>query len=381
VRIICAPDSFKGSITASEAAEAMAAGIQKAVPDAVVDCCPIADGGEGTLAALTTAVSGHMHRVIVTGPLGDPVEAQFATFADGSLAVVESATAIGLQLVPDELRDPTKTSSRGVGELIVEACKAGPQKLVIAIGGSSTNDGGCGMAQALGIRFYDNNGDEIQQALCGGVLSDLTRIDASHRLPVLKKTDLLVACDVQNKLTGPEGAAYVYAPQKGASEDQLPALDAALGHLAGLIRRDLNIDIEDLPGSGAAGGLGGGLVAFAGAKIASGIDTVLDAVEFEKRVRNCDLCITGEGQIDAQSVSGKACMGVARVALKHNVPTVALVGAVGPGAEHCLETGLRDYVVIGEGLPAEVSMRQAAVLVANAAGQVARDYLGRVTGR
>jgi glycerate kinase len=359
----------------------MAAGIQKAVPDAVVDCCPIADGGEGTLAALTTAMSGHLHRAIVTGPLGDPIEAEFATFADGSLAVVESATAVGLQLVPDELRDPTKTSSRGVGELIVEACKAAPQRLVIAIGGSSTNDGGCGMAQALGIRFYDNDGDEIEQPLCGGMLSKLSRIDASGRSLLLRKTSLTVACDVQNRLTGPDGAAYVYAPQKGASEDQVPALDAGLRHLAGLIRRDLNTDIEDLPGSGAAGGLGGGLVAFAGARIASGIDTVLDAVEFEKRVRNCDLCITGEGQIDAQSVSGKACTGVARVALKHNVPTVALVGAAGPGAEQCLAAGLRDYVIIGEGLPAEVSMRQAAILVADAAGQLARDYLGSLTSR
>ncbi len=359
----------------------MAAGIHKAVPDAVVDCCPIGDGGEGTLAALTSAISGQLHRVIVTGPLGDPVEAQFATFADGSLAVVESATAIGLQLVPDDLRDPAQTSSRGLGELILQACKAAPQKLVIAIGGSSTNDGGCGMAQAFGIRFYDMNGDEIRQAMCGGLLGDISRIDTSSRVPLSKNTDLLVACDVRNNLTGPQGAAYVYAPQKGASEDQLPALDAGLRHLAELIRRDLNIDIEDLAGSGAAGGLGGGLVAFAGARIASGIDTVLDAVEFEKRVRHCDLCITGEGQIDSQSLSGKACMGVARVALKHKVPTVALVGAAGPGAEQCLEAGLRNYVVIGEGLPREVSMRQAAVLVANAAGQVARDYLGSVTRR
>ena len=353
----------------------MAAGIQKAVPDAIVDCCPIADGGEGTLNALTAAMPGTLHRLTVSGPLHDQVDAAFATITEGSLAVVESAAAAGLQLVPEESRDPATTSSRGVGELIAAACAEGPKKIIVAVGGSATNDGGCGMAQALGIRFYDRNGGEIHEPLCGGMLSDIARIDASGRLPILGRIEMVVACDVQNPLTGPDGAAHVYGPQKGASSDQLIQLDAGLNHLAGLIRRDLNSDIETLPGSGAAGGLGGGLVAFAGATIASGIDTVLDAVEFERRVHGCNLCLTGEGQIDAQSLSGKACMGVARRASKHEVPTIALVGAVGPGAEHCLQAGLRDFILIGEGLPADVSMRQAGVLIADAAGQVARNYL------
>ena len=361
-------------MTATRAAEAMAAGIRKAMPDSIVDCCPIADGGEGTLAALAMAIHGHLQWVIVSGPLGEPLEAAFASFAEGSFAVVESAAAAGLQLVPVESRDPTRTSSRGVGELIAAACVAAPEKIIVGVGGSATNDGGCGMAQALGIRFYGRSGDEIREPICGGMLDDITRIDATGRLPALDNIELIVACDVRNPLTGPQGAAQVYGPQKGATAEQLVQLDAGLAHLAGLVRRDLDMDIEELPGSGAAGGLGGGLVAFAGATIASGIGTVLDAVDFERRVKDCDLCLTGEGQIDSQSVSGKACIGVARAAGRHGVPTIALVGAVGPGAEQCLAAGLHDYVLIGEGLPAEQSMRQADVLIADAAGRVAANF-------
>jgi glycerate kinase len=379
-------------MTAATAAEAMAAGIRKVVPDAIVDCCPIADGGEGTLIALTTAMPGTLHRVKVSGPLGAPLEAAFASFPEQtkvdyatceerSFAVVEAAAAIGLQLVPEESRDPARTSSYGVGQLIATACAARPTRIIVAIGGSATNDGGCGMAQALGIRFFDRIGDEMPAPFCGSMLSDISRIDATGRLPALRKIDMVVACDVQNPLTGPDGAAYVYGPQKGATADQVAALDAGLENLAGLIRRDLNIDIETLSGSGAAGGLGGGLVAFAGATIASGIDTVLEAVDFERRVSGSDLCLTGEGQIDAQSLSGKACMGVVRAASKYGVPTVALVGAVGAGAEQCLAAGLQRYVVIGEGLSADVSMRQADVLMADAAGQVARNYLLSIAER
>ncbi len=362
-------------MTATTAAEAMAAGIRKTVPDTIVDCCPIADGGEGTLEALISAVPGDLQRVIVSGPLGDTVETAFATFAEGQLAVVESATAIGLQLVPEPMRDPAKTSSYGVGELIMAACKASPPKIIVAIGGSATNDGGCGMAQALGIHFYDRNGDHIRKPICGGMLSDLSRIDATERLPALNNIELIVACDVRNPLTGPDGAAFIYGPQKGASGEQLALLDKGLAHLAALVRRDLKMDIEALEGSGAAGGLGGGLVAFTGATIASGIDTILDAVEFDRRVSCCDLCLTGEGRIDAQSISGKACMGVARAASKHGVPTIALVGAVGSGAEQCLAAGLDEYIVIGGGLSAAQSMRQAEELIADAAGRVATTFI------
>ena len=361
-------------MSATMAAEAMLAGIRKAVPDAIVDCCPIADGGEGTLEALISALPGDLQRITVSGPLGDPVDTEFAIFPEGQFAVVESAAAAGLQLVPEPLRDPAKTSSYGVGELIAAACAAAPRKIIVALGGSATNDGGCGMAQALGVRFFDHNGDEIRQPMCGDMLSKLARIDATERLPALSNIEMIVASDVQNPLTGPQGAAQVYGPQKGATAEQVAQLDAGLVHLAALLRHDLNIDIEELPGSGAAGGLGGGLVAFTGATISSGIDTVLDAVEFDQRVSSCDLCLTGEGRIDAQSASGKACMGVAQAASKHGVPTIALVGQVGPGAEQCLAAGLRDYVVIGDGLSAKQSMCRAEELIAAAAGRVAREF-------
>lgn len=375
MRIICAPDSFKESISAVAAAEAMAAGIRKAIPDAVVDCCPIADGGEGTLAALASAMPARLHREIVSGPLGEPLDCEFATFADDGLAVVESAAALGLHLVPPGSRDPTRTSSRGVGELIAAASRTPARKLIVAVGGSSSNDGGCGMAQALAVRFYGRDGNEICEPVCGGMLSQLGRIDAAERLPNLNRMQVIAACDVQNALTGSEGAACVYAPQKGANAAQVEQLDAGLRHLAALVRRDLDVDIEYLPGSGAGGGLGGGLVAFAGATVNRGIDTVLEGVNFENRVHDADLCLTGEGQIDAQSVAGKACMGVARLAAKHHVPTIALAGAAGPGAEKCLEAGLQEYVIIGEGLPAEVSKRQAAVLIAESAGRVVKKFL------
>lgn len=379
MKVICAPDSFKGSLSAIAAAEAMAAGVRKAVPDASVDCCPIADGGEGTLDALTAAMPGKLHRVIVTGPLREPVECEFASFAEDTLAVVESAAAAGLHLVPSESRDPMTTSSRGVGELIVEALRTPAKRIIVSLGGSATVDGGCGMAQALGIRFFDRLGDEIREPLSGGTLNDLSRLDATGRSPQLKRVEVIAACDVRNVLTGTNGAAHVYGPQKGASRDQVLSLDAGLSHLANLIRRDLNIEIEQLPGAGAAGGLGGGLVAFAGASIARGIDTVLEAVNFEKRVHDADLCLTGEGRIDAQSLSGKACIGVAALAGRHNVPTIALTGAAGPGADQCLDAGLEEFVVIGEGLPVEVSMREAAVLIAEAAGRVAKKYLRQNT--
>jgi glycerate kinase len=268
-----------------------------------------------------------------------------------------------------------RDSSYGVGELIMAACTVAPPKFIVAIGGSATNDGGCGMAQALGIRFFDSNGDEIRKPICGGMLTELSRIDVTERLPALNNIELIVACDVRNPLTGPDGAAFIYGAQKGASGEQLVLLDKGLAHLAALVRRDLKMDIETLEGSGAAGGLGGGLVAFTGATIASGIDTILDAVGFDQRVSCCDLCLTGEGQIDAQSTSGKACMGVVRAAGKHGVPTIALVGAVGSGADQCLAAGLDEYIVIGDGLSAAQSIRQAEELIAGAAGRVATTFI------
>lgn len=374
VKIMCAPDSFKESLAATEVAEAMAMGIRAALPDAHVDLCPIADGGEGTLSAFATALRGDIHSLIVHGPLAAPLEAAFAVFPQQRFAVVESAAAIGLQLVPLASRDPEKTSSFGVGELLVAACASGQPRIIAGIGGSASCDGGCGMAQALGVRFFDRDDALIERPITGGMLLSVARIDLAYRLDTLDGIELVVASDVHNPLTGADGAAAVYGPQKGATAAQVLRLDAGLAHIAALILRDLGLDVEKLPGSGAAGGLGAGMVAFAGATLASGIDTVLEVTDFARRVQDCDLCLTGEGKIDAQSLSGKACMGVARTAQRCKVPTVALVGATGDGAQQCLQAGLDDIVVIGEGRSAEDSMRHARTLIANAAGQVAKKY-------
>lgn len=364
--MLCAPDSFKESLTAAEAAAAMARGVRRARPEAQVDLCPIADGGEGTVAAMLAATGGRARVARVTGPLGAATEATWGMLPDG-VAVIEMAAASGLMLVPVAQRDPTRTTTFGTGELIAAAAEHGATRIVLGIGGSATTDGGCGMAQALGVRFVDHAGRVITTPLCGGDLERIASIDVSHRrgLP-----PITVACDVTNPLTGRDGAAYVYGPQKGATPEQVEQLDRGLRHLAEVIRGQLGHDIEPIPGSGAAGGLGGGLIAFAGATLARGIDTVLEATGFDRRVQGCALCLTGEGRLDGQSLSGKACLGVARAAARHDVPTIALVGSADDDAARAVAAGLHSYRVIAPHLPREVSMAQAAQWLERTAADV-----------
>lgn len=375
MKVICAPDSFKGSISAVAAAEAMARGVRRVDAGIEVDCCPVADGGEGLLEVIAASIPGEMHERRVLGPLGTPVEAVFGLFDDGRAAVVESAQATGLTLVPEQRRNIMRAMTFGLGELLLAAAEMQPQRLIVGIGGSASNDCGCGMAQALGVRFRDRDGEEILEPLSGGSLSNVVSVDIEDRAPWLDRIAVTAACDVDNPLTGPRGAAFVYAPQKGATEEDVVRLDGGLAHIAAVIRRDLKTDIETLPGAGAAGGLGGGLVAFAGASIASGIGLVLDMIGFRKRAAGCDLCLTGEGRLDGQSLSGKACIGVARAATDVGVATVALVGATGPDADRTLDAGLEDYVEIGEGLPDGESMTRVAALLEDAAESVVRRYL------
>jgi glycerate kinase len=374
MRVICAPDSFKESLSAEAAARAMASGIAAVAPDVEVDCCPIGDGGEGTAAALVTAAGGQWFKETVMGPLGEPVCADWALVAQDQLAVLEMAAAAGLALVPAELRDPEKTTSYGVGQLIKAACASGAKRLIVCVGGSATNDGGCGMAQALGIRFLSATGAVIDQPITGGMLATIARIDSRQRCRELDDMTIIVASDVTNPLTGPLGAARVFGPQKGASPAQTDRLDAGLEHLGRLIRDDLGMNVANLPGAGAAGGLAAGLLAFAAAQMASGIELVLEAVDFSQRVAVADLCLTGEGRLDSQSLAGKACIGVARAAASYGVPTVALVGALGPGTAASLGNGLIEAVVIGPDLAPAESMRRAAELIAAAAGRTVLAY-------
>jgi len=372
MRIVIAPDSFKESLTAPEAAAAIAAGVRDVAPDAGVDLCPMADGGEGTVEALVAATDGQRRTTTVTGPLGAPVEARWGVLGDGETAAIEMAEAAGLHLVPRDRRDPTKTTTRGVGELIRAALDAGCRRLIIGIGGSATTDGGAGMAQALGVRFLDRAGRIIETPLSGGALDEIERIDLADRDGRLAAAEVRVACDVTNPLTGPRGAAAIYGPQKGATPEQVKQLDRNLAHLARLVATE-----ADQPGAGAAGGLGFGLVAFADARLERGVELVLDAVRFDDRLADADLVLTGEGKLDGQSIEGKTCLGVAQRAAGHGVKTIALVGFAAEDATLCLEHGLHGYhgLVNDLGLDAEQAIAQAAEHLQRLAGQVVGRYL------
>jgi glycerate kinase len=335
VRVLVAPDKFKDTLTAAEAAAAIAAGWKRADSSAAVTTVPLADGGEGTLDTLVAALGGDRHDATVSGPLGDRVRAQFAivTTGEGPTGVVEMAAASGLALIPTWRRDPKRTTTRGTGELILAAAKAGARRILVCIGGSATNDGGAGMAQALRVTLLDAEGRDLKPG--GAALIDLARIDMSALDPAVSRADVLVATDVDNPLTGPRGASAVFGPQKGATEEDVVLLDHALGHLAAVIHRDLGIDVRRLPGAGAAGGLGAGLVAFLGAKLRPGVDIVMEAVGLPERLEAADLVITGEGAFDEQSLHGKVPAGVLRAAQEFRVPVVILCGqrtADAPGA-------------------------------------------------
>lgn len=376
MRILIAPDSFKESMTATEAAAAMARGVRKALGDSVeIDLCPVADGGEGTMDTLVVATGGQKFTAPVTGPLGAPVLAQWAMLGDGSTAIVEMAQAAGLALVPPAHRDPSRMTTYGVGQLMLRAVRAGARKLIVCIGGSATHDGGVGMAQALGVRFQ-TTGQATATApgfLTGGTLSSITAIDFQGREPGIQGVEIVVACDVTNPLFGPQGAAAVYGPQKGATREQVRPLDKGLQHLASLLPQTDPFS----SGMGAAGGLGFGLVAFCDAKLARGIELVLQAVRFDVRVIRCDLVITGEGRLDSQSIFGKACVGTARAAARQGVKTIALVGSFGQGAEHSLTHGLAGYHAILDHFPyltpAE-AVRRGPELLEQLSERVAADF-------
>jgi glycerate kinase len=324
VLVLAAPDKFRGTLTSTEAAAAIAAGWRRARPEDSVDQVPLADGGEGTLDSLLAALGGRIVPERVTGPLGEPVGADFGLADAGRTAVVEMARASGLALVPPARRDPLRATSRGTGELIAAATRSSPERIVVCIGGSATTDGGAGMAQALGARLLDSSGRDIGPG--GAALLELDRIDASGLLPEARGCRFLVASDVDNPLLGPQGAAAVYGPQKGASADDVAMLDRALGRYAEVLRRDLGVDVAESPGAGAAGGLGAGLMAFLGAELSPGIDVVMEAVRFADRLVGAAAVFTGEGKLDEQSLRGKVVAGVRRAADEAGVPVLVVCG-------------------------------------------------------
>jgi glycerate kinase len=326
MRVLIAPDKFRGTLSAEQAAVAIATGWRRARPEDLVDAVPLADGGEGTMDALVAALGGDRRTRRVRGPLGDPVEAAFAIVPSHgrALGVVEMALASGIALVSEGRRDPLRTSTAGTGELILAAAEAGASEILVCLGGSATTDGGAGMAQALGVRLLDRFGARIPPG--GAGLLDLTRIDMGGLHRLVRPVGVQVACDVDSPLTGPRGAAHVFGPQKGATPDDLLLLDRALAHLAAIVHRDLGIDVREMPGAGAAGGLGAGLVAFLGARLRPGIELVMDAVGLRERLVDADLVITGEGALDASSLRGKAPGGVLAAARAGGVEALVVCG-------------------------------------------------------
>ena len=380
MRIVVAPDSFKGSVSALGVAEAMERGIRRVFPAADVRKMPIADGGEGTVEALVSATGGRAHDIEVTGPMGERVRAHWGVLGDGRTAVIEMAAASGLPLVPDDLRDPGRATTFGTGELIRAALDAGLRKLIIGIGGSATNDGGAGMARALGVSFLYTNGDELPDG--GAALARVRRIDLAGLDPRLSETEIVVACDVDNPLCGPRGASAVFGPQKGATPEAVETLDTALAHYAVCAKAATGRDVAELPGAGAAGGLGAGLLFFTNARLRSGVDIVLEAVGFAEVVRDADFVITGEGRTDFQTAFGKAPVGVAKLAKQFGVPVFCLSGGLGEGADDVLAHGIDATLSICDRpMTLDECMRAGGALIESGAARLCRIIQAMRGGR
>ena len=335
-KIILIPDSFKGTMSSQEICAIMGEQIRKHLPDAEIVSIPVADGGEGSVDAFLTAMGGEKVELTVSGPYGEPVRAFYGRLPNET-AIVEMAAAAGLPLVGDN-KQADRTTTFGVGQLMAHAVRNGAKKLIVGLGGSATNDGGTGAAAALGVRFLNQAGEAFVPV--GATLKDIARIDSTGLLPEIGIAEVVTMCDIDNPLCGPQGAAAVFGPQKGADPAMVARLDAGLAHLADIARRDLGREIRDLPGAGAAGGMGGGMVAFFGSSLEMGIEAVLNQVSFDQLAADADLVLSGEGKIDSQSLRGKVVIGVARRTRRLNVPLIAVVGDIGDRIESAYEEGV-----------------------------------------
>lgn len=337
MKIILIPDSFKGTMSSNEICEIMAEAVEAILPDAQVLRVPVADGGEGSVNAFLSSVGGTQHSLSVSGPFFDEIDSFYGILADEETAVIEMAAAAGLPLA-GEKKNPLITTTYGVGQLIGNALGHGCKQIIMGLGGSATNDAGCGAAAALGVCFYDVNGESFVPV--GGTLQNIARIDAGNIDARIAQTKFITMCDIDNPVYGKNGAAHVFAPQKGATDDDVLLLDAGLKHLCGIIKRDLNIDAPSLPGAGAAGAMGYGMVAFFNSELRMGIETVLDTVGFDDMLKDTNYVFSGEGRIDVQSMHGKVAIGVARRAQRQNVPVIAVVGDIAEGIEDAYSMGV-----------------------------------------
>lgn len=336
-RFVLMPDSFKGTMSSQRICDLMEQAIREIYPDAQILKIPVADGGEGSVDAFLSAVGGERRSADVAGPYFERMQAAYGALHGGTVAVVETAACAGLPLVNDR-KDPSRTTTYGVGELIVRAAEGGAEKIIVGLGGSATNDMGTGAAAAAGVRFYDRAGKAYIPT--GATLEALTRVDVSGLSPALRGVEVVAMCDIDNPLCGDDGAAAVFAPQKGADAKMVKRLDAGLAHAAEVVRRDLGIDVRALRGAGAAGGMGAGMTAFFGAQLRMGIETVLDVVRFDALARGADAVFTGEGRFDTQSLHGKAVIGIAGRAKALGVPVVAVVGDIGDGIDEAYGRGV-----------------------------------------
>jgi glycerate kinase len=369
MRVLVAPASFKECLSAAEAARALAEGVRRAGAEAVL--LPLADGGRGTADCVVLALGGRTVAVRVTGPLGESVAAALGLVDAGRTAVLEMASASGLALVPRERRDALHATTRGTGELLRAALDAGAQKICLGIGDSATRDGGAGAAQALGFRLLDAGGRPIGPGAAG--LETLARIDPGGKDPRLAQTEVVVACDVDNPLLGPRGAARIFSPQKGAGPAEVERIEAALARLAEIVRRDLGVDVLGLAGGGAAGGLGAGAVAFLGARLMPGAEWVMDVLAIDARLHEVDLVLTAEGRFDAQSLGGKAPMALARRARAAGVPCAVIPGSLGPGYEPALAQGVTAiFPLVRENVTLREAMAEAPALLAARAEEAVR---------
>ncbi|AST57270.1 glycerate kinase [Thermoanaerobacterium thermosaccharolyticum] len=372
MKILVAPDSFKGSLSSKEVLKAISEGIRRAI-DAEIEGVPIADGGEGTVDALITSLGGKIIDVDVVGPLGNVVKGYFGVLNDGT-AVIEMAASSGLSLVPDNMRNPLITTTYGVGQLIKEALDKGCRKFIIGLGGSATNDGGAGMIQALGVKLLDEDGKDIPYG--GGNLHKLKKVDTSSIDKRVYESSFIVASDVTNPLCGEYGASAVYGPQKGATPEMVEILDRNLKHYSSVIKETLGKDFSDVPGAGAAGGLGFSLMAFLNAKIRSGIDIVMEASNIDEKIKSCDIIITGEGNTDFQTAYGKAPAGIARIAKKYRKPVVVLSGGLGKNYKNLYDVGVTSmFSIVDKPMTLQEAMINAKKLISDRAEDIIRIFI------
>lgn len=373
MKIVIAPDSYKGSLSALEVANNIEKGIRRIFNNLTIEKIPMADGGEGTVQSLVDSTNGKIVNVIVKGPLGKDVTAFYGILGDAKTAIIEMAAASGLPLIPKEEKNPLITTSYGTGQLIKDALDKDCKNIIIGLGGSATNDGGVGAAKALGVKFLDKEGNNIGEG--GGAVDKLNSIDISNIDPRIKDCNITAACDVDNPLCGPKGASHVFGPQKGADSSMIEFLDKNLSHYAEIIKRDLSIDIINTPGSGAAGGLGAGIMAFLNASMKRGIDIVIKLTDLEQKIKDADLVFTGEGMIDFQTAFGKAPFGVAKIAKKYDIPVIAIAGGIGKDAETLYSKGFDSIFSIVDGpMTLDNAIENSSILIERTAERIARVF-------